>query len=143
MKSIADHIHNYYLSGQRLAHSEINKAIRRGDLPKPKDCVCADCGKQARAYDHRDYNAPLSVEPVCGTCNYRRGPAAWSPELIGSKGAPTGEVDAMALQLQRGLDKAADQLATDPESRIANLVSINRTQALAEISPTPDIKQAA
>jgi hypothetical protein len=26
-------------------------------------------------YDHRDYNQPLQVEPVCSPCNISRGPA--------------------------------------------------------------------
>jgi hypothetical protein len=36
---------------------------------------CVDCGAQARDYDHRDYNKPLEVNPVCRRCNLRRGPA--------------------------------------------------------------------
>jgi hypothetical protein len=36
---------------------------------------CVDCGAQARDYDHRDYNKPLEVDPVCRRCNLRRGPA--------------------------------------------------------------------
>lgn len=69
------------------------------------------------------------------------------PELIGSEGAPSLEVNAMAQQLQRGHDRAADQLATDPDSRVAKLVSANRAQALAEIAtplqPTTEPAAAA
>lgn len=50
-------------------------AIRRGDLPHPKTLPCADCGRPAHSYDHRDYNKPLEVDPVCQHCNHRRGAA--------------------------------------------------------------------
>lgn len=40
------------------------------------DCFrCVDCGNGATEYEHRDYNKPLAVEPVCRTCNHRRGSA--------------------------------------------------------------------
>ena len=34
-----------------------------------------DCGAPARHYDHRDYNKPLEIEPVCVRCNLLRGHA--------------------------------------------------------------------
>jgi len=34
---------------------------------------CEDCGRDAECYDHRDYNKPLDVEPVCRQCNSIRG----------------------------------------------------------------------
>lgn len=43
------------------------------DLAKIKT-RCADCGDRAIQYDHRDYNKPLVVDPVCQSCNLRRGP---------------------------------------------------------------------
>ena len=36
---------------------------------------CTDCSRRARCYDHRDYNFPLTVEPVCISCNKTRGSA--------------------------------------------------------------------
>lgn len=36
---------------------------------------CVDCGDQAIQYDHRDYNKPLKVKPVCRSCNRKRGKA--------------------------------------------------------------------
>lgn len=34
-------------------------------------------------YDHRDYTKPLSVEPVCRSCNKLRGPAIGSlPRVV-------------------------------------------------------------
>lgn len=34
-----------------------------------------DCKGPAKQYDHHDYSEPLKVEPVCISCNHRRGPA--------------------------------------------------------------------
>jgi hypothetical protein len=61
--------------GARAAYKQVNRAIRAGDIPKPTDLNCADCGGPARDYDHRDYNKPLEVDPVCRSCNKLRGPA--------------------------------------------------------------------
>lgn len=57
------------------AHRFVKLAIRAGYLAKPNTLTCADCGNTATEYDHRDYNRPLDVEPVCHACNNRRGPA--------------------------------------------------------------------
>jgi len=51
------------------------KEIREGRLKPVKECLCVDCGAPARHYDHRDYNKPTEVDPVCGSCNYKRGGA--------------------------------------------------------------------
>lgn len=66
-------------SGRMRAGSAVACAINRGDLARATEFVCA-CGKPAEQYDHRDYNRPLEVEPVCRSCNVRRGsaiPLAW------------------------------------------------------------------
>jgi ribosomal protein S27AE len=56
------------------ASALVLKAIRKGVLPPLDGSVaCVDCGRVALMYDHRDYNAPLSVSPVCGRCNWKRG----------------------------------------------------------------------
>ena len=53
---------------------EITKcAVKVGFLPHPTDFLCADCQQPAKCYDHRDYNKPLDVEPVCMSCNAKRG----------------------------------------------------------------------
>ena len=59
----------------KIAHQAVALAIRRGLLQKPNLLDCADFGKPARQYDHRDYNRPLDVQPVCISCNALRGPA--------------------------------------------------------------------
>lgn len=57
------------------SHKYVSFAIRDGYLPRPTTLICLDCGAPAQVYDHRDYNRPLDVEPVCHACNVRRGPA--------------------------------------------------------------------
>ena len=67
-------VHNI-ATGQAFCGYEVSKAIARGDLEKPALFKCEDCGKRASEYDHRDYNKPLDVVPVCRSCNHWRGPA--------------------------------------------------------------------
>ena len=63
-----------YLKSHK-AHSWIRMAVKHGYLQKPSTLTCLDCGQPAQVYDHRDYNKPLDVEPVCHACNVNRGPA--------------------------------------------------------------------
>jgi hypothetical protein len=44
-------------------------------MPHISTRSCCDCGADAKNYDHRDYTKPLEVDPVCFSCNYKRGPA--------------------------------------------------------------------
>lgn len=63
-------------SGAKRAHKMIRDAIKHGHLPRlDGDYACVDCGESATCYDHRDYNYPLMVEPVCRSCNGKRGRA--------------------------------------------------------------------
>ena len=55
------------------ARDTIAYAKIMGKLPRADTMLCADCGKQADRYDHRDYGRPLDVEPVCLKCNAARG----------------------------------------------------------------------
>lgn len=64
-----------HMTGAYFAHQAVAKAIRHGLLPPIQGRMCTDCGEPAIHYDHRDYNHPLQVEPVCRVCNYARGPA--------------------------------------------------------------------
>lgn len=61
--------------GRHAASALVSKAIREGQLKRPAEFACVDCGARAWEYDHRDYNKPLAVEPVCRKCNLNRGPA--------------------------------------------------------------------
>lgn len=63
------------------ARSEVNKAVKRGDLPRPADLPCTDCGQVWRVdlprheYDHPrgyDKDHQLDVQPVCKRCHVAR-----------------------------------------------------------------------
>ena len=60
------------------AMSAVAAAVRDRVLPNLRIDItpCTDCGTRADRYDHRDYNKPLDVQPVCRACNRKRGPAA-------------------------------------------------------------------
>ena len=55
----------------------VKKAVQAGLLInlKKNDIKCTDCDNRASMYDHRDYTKPLEVEPVCRSCNIKRGSA--------------------------------------------------------------------
>lgn len=57
------------------AQSAVHKAVRAGEILPARGLACADCGKPAYGFDHRDYTKPLAVDPVCRSCNWHRGPA--------------------------------------------------------------------
>lgn len=67
---------------RRWARGLVRDAIARGDLAPQSECLCFDCGKPAEDYDHRDYAEPLDVQPVCKSCNGRRGPGRLTDEAI-------------------------------------------------------------
>jgi hypothetical protein len=71
---------------RRKASATVARAIRQGQLPRlGSGCGirCTDCDSDARVYEHRDYSKPLEVEPVCFSCNLRRGPAIdMAPHII-------------------------------------------------------------
>lgn len=52
----------------------VHGAIARGDIPPARKLDCADCGRTAFDYDHRDYAEPLKVDPVCRGSSHRRCP---------------------------------------------------------------------
>ena len=62
-------------TGAAKAINAVQQAVKKGILPLVKTLFCIDCEKPAECYDHRDYNKPLDVVPVCRKCNYRRGSA--------------------------------------------------------------------
>lgn len=64
---------------QARANSKVHWAIKKGLLPslQGREYKCSDCSNTAVAYDHRDYGNPLDVQPVCLSCNWKRGTAKW------------------------------------------------------------------
>lgn len=76
-----------YADVQRAAIKAVKYAVRRGLLPRlgkygVETISCVDCSAVARCYDHRDYRKPLEVDPVCRSCNARRGPAIDIAEFV-------------------------------------------------------------
>jgi len=69
---------------QSQAQIITRKAIRAGELIDPRTLLCVDCGGMAKFYDHRKYSEPLTVAPVCHSCNVKRGPAEDSPDALRS-----------------------------------------------------------
>lgn len=72
-----------FWNGQQQAHAAVSAAIKKGLLEPVTEFVCSDCDNDATDYDHRDYGKPLDVDPVCRSCNRRRGmalPKRWNPE---------------------------------------------------------------
>lgn len=50
-----------------------------GGFKAGEGAMCRDCGKAADCWDHRDYWTPTLAEPVCFSCNSRRGPGYTLP----------------------------------------------------------------
>jgi hypothetical protein len=69
------HLPSIRETGQKAALKAVYDAVRSGKLARPDTLACVDCGQRAAHYDHRDYNRPLDVQPVCRSCNAQRGPA--------------------------------------------------------------------
>ena len=63
------------MTGADIARYFVNVAVGVGILERADAHKCVDCGVPATCYDHRDYNKPLEVEPVCSKCNFHRGAA--------------------------------------------------------------------
>lgn len=76
--------HRFYMTivtGRYEAQAEVSRAKAVGALRAPRGLACTDCGGSAVEYEHRDYNRPLDVQPICRGCNLRRKraiPRAWS-----------------------------------------------------------------
>lgn len=64
----------FYLA-QNVAYAAVRRAVASGALLPVTRYRCVDCGEPAQHYDHRDYGRPLEVQPVCRSCNRKRGHA--------------------------------------------------------------------
>lgn len=75
--------HQMLIAFRAPAMKAVGAAIVMGLLPKLSGSVaCVDCERPAQVYDHRAYARPLDVQPVCRSCNSRRGPAKELAELV-------------------------------------------------------------
>jgi DNA-binding transcriptional regulator YdaS (Cro superfamily) len=63
------------MNHRNAAHRAVAAEVKAKRIPPARLLACVDCSRQARDYDHRDYAQPLAVQPVCRSCNLRRGPA--------------------------------------------------------------------
>ncbi len=72
-----DDCHRAASKVRSAAQFATRKAVTEGKLPPIWTQYCVDCGRFADRYDHRDYAFPLKVEPVCRSCNTKRGPAKY------------------------------------------------------------------
>lgn len=61
------------------ARGLVRRAILAGILRRPALYLCTYCDNVAVIYDHRNYNVPLEVDPVCRPCNHKLGQASWQP----------------------------------------------------------------
>lgn len=55
------------------ARWSIGNAVSRGEMPRPSDCACSQCGAPAAHYHHHkgyDNEFWLDVIPVCAKCHY-------------------------------------------------------------------------
>ena len=66
-------------SGSNYAKLIVLRAIRKGTIIDLKKVFvkCRFCPDRATQHDHRDYNFPLQITPVCKSCNLKLGPAIW------------------------------------------------------------------
>ncbi len=60
---------------QAAACNALHIARNSGAIDWATAHTCVDCGAPASDWDHRDYDKPLDVVPVCRRCNVLRGPA--------------------------------------------------------------------
>lgn len=62
-------------TGMNKAISKLHWQITIGNIIdlKKEYVSCSYCDKRAIQYDHRDYNKPLEVMPVCQSCNKKLG----------------------------------------------------------------------
>jgi hypothetical protein len=110
-------IRRYNCTGKDICRAEIHLAIRDGKLPHPKGLTCAGCGGVAVEYEHRNYNHPMRVEPICRSCNLKRGPAiprAGSVAAAVAQGFVPYRRRSSAEKLYRSLGLDVDQLAAFP-----------------------------
>lgn len=73
--------------GRKKSGNAVRSMVKNGALPSLKDNYinCVDCGERATDYEHRDYNKPREVEPVCRKCNLKRGSAIYLETMCGSR----------------------------------------------------------
>lgn len=78
------------------AHVAVRTAIEKGHLPVLDGSIpCQLCDSPANVYDHRDYQYPLFVRPLCYRCN------STAPKAQGWLPAPTTRCLRMTINASR------------------------------------------
>ena len=116
--------------GKEEAMAAVSAAIKAGQLPHPRGLRCADCSGPAVEYEHRDYNKPLQVDPICRGCNLRRGPA------IPAHGAVQAAVNRnrAPYSLRRSAERILSAIGRDP-AQIGHLPKRLTIEHWREIAP--------
>jgi hypothetical protein len=104
-----DYVNAVFVSGSVLAHRAVHMAVKKGQIPPATVYKCVDCGRDACQYEHRSYDKPLDVAPVCRSCNRRRGkalPKVWKDEeeLLNY----LSNCKSIAKQVKRGFNPKTD-----------------------------------
>lgn len=73
---------NEVAKARASAAGPLRAAIKSGQIQKAGTFKCVDCGADAHDYDHRAYLDPLGVDPVCRSCNLKRGVASDVAEVV-------------------------------------------------------------
>jgi len=102
---------------QQQAIGAVQVAIGQGRIAPLAGQRCVDCGVPAMCYDHRAYDVPLGVDPVCYRCNLRRGAASfdaarWLRDLIDTQWRARAEATEFRAAIL-GMLRAAPRLITD------------------------------
>lgn len=110
------------------AEAKTRYAIKTGLIKKLDGSIpCVDCGGIATMYDHRDYTKPLAVDPVCRTCNSKRGASIQKPEgwykkngtRWGNLGGGAGDeyIDTAKLSIDINIDQLYETHCALPDDR--------------------------
>jgi hypothetical protein len=120
----------YVINGGRAAAVKVKIAIRKKLLPPPTDFKCMDCGVPATCYDHRDYNKPLDVQPVCSRCNTLRGSAIPTTETVvvkKQKAKQNSSFEKNVAPSVTGLTKARAIELAGSSNKLAKLLDLHRS----------------
>ena len=138
MKKLQKHEYQWLAS---RAQRTIMELIKSGGLAPPSKFKCRDCGGRAYCYDHRDYNKPLIVQPVCRSCNHKRSTAL--PGYIGDENAQQkswnkhdgvfNEID-YYQEYHLAVDVDLDYIAPDTESFIDETIQIGMNELYAVLT---------
>jgi hypothetical protein len=120
----------YTINGGRAAAAKVNQAIMKNLLAPATDFKCVDCGVPATCYDHRDYNKPLEVQPVCSRCNTLRGSAIplTKPVIVKKqKAKQNSSLEKNVVPSVTGLTKARAIELAGSSNKLAKLLDLHRS----------------